>query len=154
LFAAGLSAMVAGIDSGSATVGFGHIQYKAVGNNLVLLLAAVVAALLGTKAYRQMDDRTGLPPLPDLVDALRRRPPRPVPRPRHRAGDHHDGEGGRRSARGVLLAFEGGDGAGKSTQARLLAIWLRENGYDVLTTQEPGATKVGNRLRALLLDTA
>jgi dTMP kinase len=56
--------------------------------------------------------------------------------------------------RGLLLAFEGGEGAGKSTQARLLAIWLREQGYDVVSTQEPGATKVGMRLRALLLDTA
>ncbi len=55
---------------------------------------------------------------------------------------------------GVFLALEGGEGAGKSTQARLLAIWLRENGYDVLATHEPGATKMGMRLRALLLDTA
>jgi dTMP kinase len=54
----------------------------------------------------------------------------------------------------VLIAFEGGEGAGKTTQARLLAIWLREQGYDVLATHEPGATKVGMRLRALLLDTA
>jgi len=54
----------------------------------------------------------------------------------------------------MFIAFEGGEGAGKSTQARLLAIWLRENGYDVLATHEPGATKVGMRLRALLLDTA
>src|SRR5215467_8108369 len=125
LFAAGLSAVVAGIDSGSATVGFGHVQYKAVGNNLVLLLAAVVAALLGVKSYRQMDDRTGVPLLPDLVGALRGRPLRHVPRPRSREGDRHDGEDGRRSSRGVLLAFEGGDGSGKSTQAPLLAIWLR-----------------------------
>ena len=56
--------------------------------------------------------------------------------------------------RGLLIAFEGGEGTGKTTQARLLAIWLREQGYDVLATQEPGATKVGMRLRALLLDTA
>jgi dTMP kinase len=54
----------------------------------------------------------------------------------------------------VLLALEGGEGVGKSTQARLLAIWLRDQGYDVVTTHEPGATKVGMRLRALLLDTA
>ncbi|HEX3490134.1 MAG TPA: dTMP kinase, partial [Streptosporangiaceae bacterium] len=46
----------------------------------------------------------------------------------------------------------GGEGAGKSTQARLLAIWLRDQGYDVVATHEPGATKVGMRLRALLLD--
>jgi dTMP kinase len=34
-----------------------------------------------------------------------------------------------------------------------MAIWLRDQGYDVVATQEPGATKVGMRLRALLLDT-
>ena len=56
--------------------------------------------------------------------------------------------------RGRLIAYEGGEGAGKTTQARLLAIWLREQGFDVVATHEPGATKVGMRLRALLLDTA
>ena len=55
--------------------------------------------------------------------------------------------------RGLLIAFEGGEGSGKTTQARLLAIWLREQGYDVIATHEPGATKIGMRLRALLLDT-
>jgi dTMP kinase len=54
----------------------------------------------------------------------------------------------------LFIAFEGGEGTGKTTQARLLAIWLREQGYDVVTTHEPGATKVGMRLRALLLDTS
>ena len=55
---------------------------------------------------------------------------------------------------GRLIAFEGGEGSGKTTQARLVAIWLRELGYDVVTTHEPGATKIGMRLRALLLDTS
>jgi dTMP kinase len=54
----------------------------------------------------------------------------------------------------LLLALEGGEGAGKTTQARLLSIWLREQGFEVVKTEEPGATKVGMRLRALLLDTA
>ena len=58
------------------------------------------------------------------------------------------------AAAGLLIAFEGGEGSGKTTQARLISIWLRELGYDVVTTHEPGATKVGMRLRALLLDTA
>ena len=70
--------------------------------------------------------------------------------PAHRNG--HEPEP--RPPRGLLLALEGGEGAGKSTQARLLAIWLRDQGYDVVSTHEPGATKVGMRLRALLLDTA
>ena len=56
--------------------------------------------------------------------------------------------------RGLLIALEGGEGAGKTTQARLLSIWLRDQGYDVVTTQEPGGTKVGMRMRAMLLDTA
>ncbi|HBW20358.1 MAG TPA: dTMP kinase [Actinobacteria bacterium] len=65
-----------------------------------------------------------------------------------------DGAGQAKAARGLLLVLEGGEGAGKSTQARLLAIWLRDQGFDVVTTHEPGATKIGMRLRALLLDTA
>ena len=72
--------------------------------------------------------------------------------PAHPNGQAHAHEPAAR--RGLLIAFEGGEGAGKTTQARLLAIWLREQGYDVIATHEPGATKVGMRLRALLLDTA
>ncbi|QCU79500.1 dTMP kinase [Citricoccus sp. SGAir0253] len=52
----------------------------------------------------------------------------------------------------MFIAFEGGDGSGKSTQARLLVEALREAGYDVLPTREPGGTPVGERLRSLVLD--
>src|SRR5690606_17650386 len=55
---------------------------------------------------------------------------------------------------GLFVAFEGGEGSGKTTQARMLAIWLRDQGHDVVQTREPGATKVGMRLRAILLDAA
>jgi len=51
---------------------------------------------------------------------------------------------------GVLLAFEGIDGAGKSTQARRLEASLREAGYPVLYTREPTAGPTGQRLRALI----
>ena len=153
---------------GASSVHIADVTYRNVGYNIVLLLAAVVAVLLGRMSYRQMDDRRGVPLLADLGSALRHDGRRrraqvagngvgdaaaaaatlasasastlPVPKPVRRPG--------------VLLALEGGEGAGKSTQARLLAIWLRDQGYDVVTTYEPGATKVGMRLRALLLDTA
>jgi dTMP kinase len=52
---------------------------------------------------------------------------------------------------GVLISFEGGEGCGKSTHARKLANELRGDGYEVLLTREPGGTKLGERIRAILL---
>jgi len=54
--------------------------------------------------------------------------------------------------RGRFIALEGGEGAGKSTQARLLAEALRALGWDVLLTREPGGTPGAEAIRALLLD--
>ena len=61
---------------------------------------------------------------------------------------------GRYSATGVFVCFEGGEGSGKSTQARLLADALREAGRDVLLTFEPGDTPVGKEIRRIVLDPA
>jgi len=55
---------------------------------------------------------------------------------------------------GKFIAFEGGEGAGKSTQASLLAETLRARGRDVLVTREPGGTPGAEAIRKLLLDTA
>jgi dTMP kinase len=53
---------------------------------------------------------------------------------------------------GLFIAFEGGDGAGKSTQAAALAGALESRGVKVLRTREPGGTPIGEKLRSLVLD--
>jgi dTMP kinase len=131
--------------AGSHRLDLGGGVYDAHGTGVALLVAAVLALLAGLFAYRRLDDRRGIPLVPDLRAALHGEiytPPEQAaaaPQPVHRN-------------RGVFIAFEGGEGAGKTTQARLAAIWLRDHGYDVVTTHEPGATKIGMRLRAMLLD--
>lgn len=54
-------------------------------------------------------------------------------------------------SRGKFIAFEGGEGAGKSTQARLLGDALRQRGIDVVLTREPGGTTGAEAIRSLLL---
>jgi dTMP kinase len=142
---AGLTRAIASLN-GTGNIKIGNVTYASAGQNVVILLAAVVAFLLGVRAYRQMDDRKGVPLREDLLAAVRNETPAPA----HMNG-HTPPPG---PPPGLLIAFEGGEGSGKTTQARLISIWLRELGYDVVTTHEPGATKVGMRLRALLLDTA
>jgi len=52
----------------------------------------------------------------------------------------------------VFITFEGPDGSGKTTQARLLAERLREQRYEVVLTREPGGSDIGDQIRAVLHD--
>ncbi|WSB85791.1 dTMP kinase [Streptomyces cellulosae] len=99
---------------------------------LVGALLLPVAALVLAK----VDDRSGVPLRQDLRDALLGGDD-PAPAP---------------AGTGFFIALEGGDGAGKSTQAEALADWIRSKGHEVVLTREPGATPVGKRLRSILLD--
>lgn len=53
---------------------------------------------------------------------------------------------------GVFLVFEGGEGAGKSTQLARLASFLKGKGHEVVVTREPGGTSIGDQIRQILLD--
>ncbi|MFE7930371.1 dTMP kinase [Streptomyces sp. NPDC057456] len=99
---------------------------------LVGALLLPVAALVLAK----IDDRAGVPLRQDLRDALL-------------GGDDPVQTS---VGTGFFIALEGGDGAGKSTQAEALAEWIRAKGHEVVLTREPGATPVGKRLRSILLD--
>jgi dTMP kinase len=53
---------------------------------------------------------------------------------------------------GIFITFEGLDGSGKTTQMRRLAAWLTSSGRTVVSLRQPGSTALGDRLRAVLLD--
>ena len=52
---------------------------------------------------------------------------------------------------GLFITLEGGDGSGKSTQAKLLTDWLEAEGHTVLRSREPGGTDVGLEIREIVL---
>jgi dTMP kinase len=53
---------------------------------------------------------------------------------------------------GVFITFEGPDGSGKTTQIKLLEKYLKEKGYDILITREPGGTNISEQIRNVILD--
>jgi dTMP kinase len=105
------------------------------GVSVTLFVGGLLGIFVGVAAFRQMDDRRGVPLRTDLLSLVHRSVPGP-------------------SYAGLFLVLEGGEGAGKSTQAKLLVDWLQSSGREVVLTREPGATPAGQRIRALLLDPA
>src|SRR3954447_22825700 len=123
---------------GRRTVVLGAVALAVTGDRIMLFAAGLLAVGVGIVAYRQMDDGRPVPLLADVVTALRR-----------------DTTARRRLARGgVLIAFEGGEGAGKSTQVKRLQEWLTSEGLVARATFEPGATQAGAGIRAIVLDRA
>lgn len=118
------------------TVDVGVVDFTVDGTRILLAAAGLLAIAGGIASYRQMDDRDGVPVVPDVVSALR--------------GDTTTRR--RLSKGGMLIAFEGGEGSGKSTQSRQLSEWLTERRVAVTATHEPGATELGLRIRGIVLD--
>ena len=56
--------------------------------------------------------------------------------------------------RGLVITLEGLDGSGKTTQIKRLGAWMQNRGLDLVVTRQPGGTETGDRIRALLLDSA
>jgi dTMP kinase len=135
LFVVVAAPFIAGaIGQHSARLGGATIRLDGV--TITLFAGGLIAIGVGVVCLRMMDDRPDVPLRVDLLAALRRRSPQ-----------QGRGQGG------LFIAFEGGEGAGKSTQAHKLARALTARGYDVVVTFEPGATTVGREIRQVLLDT-
>ncbi|MFI9767324.1 dTMP kinase [Streptomyces sp. NPDC052415] len=114
----------------------GRFVFAHGGAAFTLMLVGALLLPVAALVLAKVDDRSGVPLRHDLRDALR-------------GGDDPEQAP---TASGFFIALEGGDGAGKSTQAEALAEWIRGKGHEVVVTREPGATPVGKRLRSILLD--
>jgi dTMP kinase len=110
-------------------------EYAFNGSQATFLIAGIIATLIGALSYHQMKDRPNVSLWSDIVNAFR-------------------GELGSITGdptAGIFIAFEGGEGTGKSTQSRLLKEWLEQEGESVLLSREPGGTDLGQGLRKILL---
>jgi dTMP kinase len=106
------------------------------GAAFTMFAAGLIGMLVGIISYRQMRDRPNVSLWSDVLSALR--------------GDLGAITGN--ITKGLFISFEGGEGAGKSTQTKLLKDWLEKQGETVVLTREPGGTTLGNQIRQILLD--
>jgi dTMP kinase len=125
----------------AATIGEHRYEFQNVkldynGAQITMLIAGLIAVLIGVISYRQMRDRPTVSLWSDVVAALQ--------------GELGSITGGQ--TKGTFIAFEGGEGTGKSTQSKLLAKWLEQEGETVVLSREPGGTELGKDLRKILLD--
>jgi dTMP kinase len=133
----GAAPLIAGL-IGPHFVTIAKNQVRVDGVTITMFAAGLLAVALGLACFRLMDDRTDVPLRADIAAAIRRH--RPLL--------------GRGTTAGLFVVFEGGEGAGKSTQVRRLAAALQGLGHEVVVSFEPGATEIGAKLREVLLDRA
>ncbi|MEU1752544.1 dTMP kinase [Micromonospora matsumotoense] len=136
ILAIALSSLLVGV-GGSRQLTIADLGISVSSTRLLLLAAGLAGIFAGISAFGQMDDKKGVPVLADLWGSMRGRPLMPAEP---------------FVSNGLFVVFEGGEGAGKSTQLEALAARLREQGRDVVMTREPGATVVGERIRAMVLE--
>jgi dTMP kinase len=120
---------------GEHTYKFRNAELTYNGAAITILLAGIIATIIGWISYRQMKDRPNVSLWSDITNALK-------------------GELGSITGTpttGVFIAFEGGEGTGKSTQSKLLKKWLEQEGEEVVLSREPGGTDLGQGLRKILL---
>ncbi|MFD0820614.1 dTMP kinase [Micromonospora zhanjiangensis] len=129
MLAISLSSVLVGV-GGSRQLRIADLGVSVSSTRLLLLAAGIAGIFAGMSAFKQMDDKPGVPVLADLWGSIRGRP----------------------LVQAEPFASEGGEGAGKSTQVTALAQRLRRQGREVIVTREPGATEVGQRIRGLVLD--
>jgi dTMP kinase len=120
---------------GEHTYNFRNAELTYNGAAITILIAGIIATFIGWISYRQMKDRPNVSLWSDISNALK--------------GELGSITGA--PVQGVFIAFEGGEGTGKSTQSKLLKKWLEQEGEKVVLSREPGGTDLGQGLRKILL---
>ena len=120
---------------GQHTFKFQNTEIEYNGAAATILIAGVIASLIGLVSYKQMKDRPNVSLWSDISNALK--------------GELGSITGA--PAKGVFIAIEGGEGIGKSTQSKLLKAWLEQEGETVVLSREPGGSDLGIEIRKILL---